>query len=190
MKTLRLYIPISLLLFGLLISCKTVETAAAVEEEIVATPTSENPIDSNETNDKSTLTQVEDGDSLFAYIYRSACFGKCPTYKMSIYNDGTVMLEGIRNVRLLGTFKTKITKEEMEQFSAIADSIEFFEMNDEYDSPITDVPSTTISIVADGHRKEVYARAGYPQRIKKLSELFNQLIERDIWTAITVLNEK
>ena len=181
MKTLRLFIPISLLLFGLLISCKTAENVAVAEEEIIETSPPVKPIESN---DESTTMQVKPGDSLFAYIYRSPCFGKCPTYKMSIYKNGTVLLEGIRDVRLVGNFKAKISSKQMKMFSDMALSLEFFKMNDKYDSPITDVPSTTLSIVADGYRKEVYARANYPQRIKKLAELFDHLLEKDIWTKV------
>ena len=182
MKTLKLIIPISLLLFGLLISCKTAETVAVVEEEIIETPT----VKPQNSNDESTLLQVKAGDSLFAYIYRSVCFGKCPSYKMSIYNDGTVLLEGKRDVRLIGHYKAKISAKQMKMFSDMAASIEFFKMNDKYDSPITDVPSTTLSIVKDGYRKEVYARADYPQRIRKLAELFDQLLEKEIWTEYEV----
>lgn len=180
MKKLKLIIPVSLLLFGLLISCKTVENAEAIEAEAeIPTPKAQ-----NDSINKSTTMQVKAGDSLFAFINRSSCFGQCPTYKMSIYDDGTVFLEGIRFVRLIGDFEAKLSTKQMRMFSDMAVSIDFFEMNDVYDRPITDVPSTTLSIVIDGFRKEVYARSGYPQRIKKLSEMFDNLIENDIWTEV------
>ena len=178
MKTLKLIIPVSLLLFGLLISCKTVENAEVIEAE---TPT---PKAQNDTINESTTMQVKAGDTLFAYIYRSACFGMCPSYEMSIYKDGTILLEGKRNVRLLGNFAAKLSTKQMRMFSDMAVSIDFFEMNDVYDRPITDVPSTTLSVVIDGYRKEVYARHNYPQRIKKLSEMFDNLLENDFWTEV------
>lgn len=162
MKTLTL-LSISLSTF-LVLSCKTTESGLKDASE-------------NETNE-----QLE--KSVFAHIERSPCYGKCPTYKMYIYTDGTVKLEGIRFTEKIGNYEATITKEQMQAFTDKANEIGFMEMEDKYDAPITDVPSATISIVIDGKRKEVYRRADYPKSILTFEALFDDLLEILKWTKL------
>ena len=104
---------------------------------------------------------------------------------MWIYNDGSVVLEAKRAIRLeMGTYTAQISEKQMKQFTDMANSIEFMKLKNKYDSPVTDIPSTTLTIVIAGMRKEVYARANYPQRIKEYAKLFDDLIELDIWESV------
>jgi hypothetical protein len=162
---------------SVLISCKTTEEAveantSEVAEAVVAEP---------DQNPNCTLTVVNDDDSLFASISRSACYGRCPTYKMFIYNDGTVLLEGIRFMEPIGNYTITISKEEMQAFIDKANAIEYMKMDDRYDSPITDIPSATTSIVIDGVRKEVYRRHNYPKSILLFEQLFDNLLTSKEW---------
>lgn len=129
-------------------------------------------------------TIQEVNDSLFASIYRGACYGKCPTYKMFIYNDGLVILEGIRFMEPRGKHKGHITEEQMQKFRDVALEIKYFDMKDTYDSPVTDIPAITTSIVIDGKRKEVMRRVDFPQRILKFEELFDELLKSVDWEMI------
>ncbi len=158
-----------------------VEQPAQMEEG-VATNTNEDVTDQN---DSVTVTQVAADDSLFAFISRGACYGTCPTYTLSIYDDGTVLLNGIRFVKPEGKHRSSISKDEMKKFIAKAKEIEYFSLNDVYDAHITDIPGTKTSIVIDGKRKEVYRRFGYPQRILKFEELFDNLLTTLDWQAVT-----
>lgn len=117
----------------------------------------------------------------FATIQKTYCYGKCPVYKMTIYSDGKAVLEGKSNIEMTGVWETQLTKEELEKFILTAEKINYFDLEDKYDSPITDLPSTTTSIVIDGKRKEVYRRADYPQRILVFEEVFTDLLTNKKW---------
>ncbi|MBL4861531.1 MAG: hypothetical protein JKY09_00735 [Crocinitomicaceae bacterium] len=101
---------------------------------------------------------------------------------MYIYTDGTVKLEGIRAIDLIGNYTTHISEAQMQAFRDKAIAIEFMKMEDEYDSMITDIPSATTSIVIDGVRKQVMRRHGYPKRILQLEVLFDDLLKSQSWT--------
>lgn len=121
---------------------------------------------------------------LFATISKGYCYGKCPVYEMKIYTDGKVLLEGKANIDYIGTWEKSITKGELEAFVTMAEKIGYMELEDRYDSSITDVPSTTTSIVINGVRKEVYRRANYPEKILQFEALFTQLLDSKDWKKV------
>ncbi len=103
------------------------------------------------------------GDSLFAAIERSPCFGKCRTYSISVYKSGYVVYEGKQWVENIGLFYTFITPGKMAEISAFAEKIGFAEMNDSYRDPnIMDVPSTYTSYRVNGKIKRIDNTFGNP----------------------------
>lgn len=127
---------------------------------------------------------VAEGDSLFASIEKTYCFGHCPVYTMKIYNKGYVLYEGKANVNLIGKASTVIGTDEMIPFIDMANEIGYFEMKDNYDNEyITDLPSTTTSIVINRKRKTVRRRVDYPNSIKAFEKLFEDMIEAKGWNA-------
>lgn len=177
MKTL--FISIIITSMVTLLACKN--SKEVIEKNDVTTEANIEASAPNEINPNNTLTEVSKNDTLFASIYRSPCYGTCPTYKMQIYNSGLVHLEGIRFMEPIGHFYTHISTEEIQAFVDKANFIEFMKMDDKYDSPITDIPSATTNIVIDGVRKEVYRRHNYPQRILQLEKLFDDLLTSKEW---------
>ena len=43
-------------------------------------------------------------------LERTACFGVCPVYKLTVYGDGRVVYEGKRFVRVEGTITRNISE--------------------------------------------------------------------------------
>lgn len=127
---------------------------------------------------------IAKGDSLFASIYKSPCFGKCPNYKLSIYNSGFAILDGKRNALVSGIFTTHFTVDEMKQLLATAITIKYQDLASEYDNKnITDLPSTTTSIVINGKRKEVMCRIGCPAELTTFQNAFESFIKDKEWVA-------
>lgn len=162
-----------------LFACKTAEKTTVTNPD---DPKNETQVAENDSIRHT--TKVAADDSLFASIYRSVCYGTCPNYKLQIYQNGTVMLEGIRFMEPIGKFKSTLTEEQKQLFIDKALEIEYLQMNDRYDGSITDIPSATTNIVVDGYRKEVYRRFNYPQRILQFEQLFDELLKSLEWTAI------
>ena len=137
----------------------------------------------NSSNDNSIFKNVEKDDSLFAYIRRGACFGKCPMFEIKVYNSGFAELKGTGNIDLIGDYTTTISKEKMMALLEKAKSIGYEKMDDVYDNPmISDLPETKTSIVIDGKRKEIRRRVDFPMEILGFEELFDQLLKSEKWT--------
>lgn len=114
-------------------SCKSKEQTAAS-----ATPES-----------STTVTKsVAEGPQVVASIERTACFGQCPIYRATFYDNGEVRYVGRHFVEMVGTFATLISTEELAEIDAFADTIGYHSFKDAYPTPITDFPTCITS-----HRK-------------------------------------
>lgn len=139
-------------------------------------------VNTSQTEHQIIFEDIEEGDSLFASIGKTYCFGKCPVYTMKIYNKGYVTFHGKANVEMIGDFMTVVRGEDMIKFIDMANRINYFDMDDNYDNPgITDLPSTTTSIVMNRKRKTVRCRINCPQSLKSFEKLFEELIESKEW---------
>ena len=163
----------------LLVACGGAKEVAKntenVESEIANT---------NHTEHQIIFEDIEEGDSLFASIQKTYCFGKCPVYTMKIYNGGYVTFVGKANVNMMGNHMTVIRGEDMIRFIDMANEINYFDLEDNYDNPaVSDLPSTTTSIVMNGKRKTVRRRVNFPSELKRFEELFEDLIKNKEWIA-------
>lgn len=160
------------ILFTACASTKNAGSEANSQESIDVTPDQVYP-----------FKDLTPGDSLFAHIKKGYCFGTCPVYEIHIYNSGHTVLKGIQNIKLMGEHTTQLTENQMLAFIEKAKAINYFSMDDNYDNKhVTDLPSTTTSIVADGIRKQVHRRYDYPREIEAFEKLFSKLLESQKWS--------
>jgi len=152
---------------------------------LVSCANSKKATDKSQSSKNTTFKNVAEGDSLFAYIRRGACYGSCPIFEIKIYNSGFAELKGTRFVDLIGDYTTTISKEKMLALVEKAKSIGYQNMDDVYDNEmITDIPETNTSIVIDGKRKAIRRRVGFPNEILSFEALFDQLLKTEKWTKI------
>jgi hypothetical protein len=85
---------------------------------------------------------------------RTPCFGACPIYKVKLTNDGTLTYTGIRFVKRIGTFTTKISPDEVDKVFQTLDRVDFWKLKDNYSRTATDLPGTNVTVVV-GERAKV-----------------------------------
>lgn len=109
-------------------------------------------------------------------LARTACFGSCPIYKLTISANGCVVFEGKRFVKKVGTFKSKISRAQLQQLIAEFENIQYFSLRDQYTTQkdgcelATDNPSVITSLKINGKSKTVIHYHGC-RGVKKLEEL-------------------
>ncbi len=123
-------------------------------------------------------------ESLFLSMERSPCFGKCPNYKISIFNTGRVIYEGFNFVEKEGKYETQLSEDAMNEIKEQMELIKIFKMEDKYDSPITDIPSTLIYINNDGKKKKIYDRHGAPNELREFEKLIDHFVLKSELTKI------
>lgn len=115
-------------------------------------------------------------ESIFLTMERTPCFGKCPSYKITIFNTGDVMYEGFSFAEKEGKYTKKLTQKQLSEIQAQIDVVNLFELNDKYDSHITDIPSTILYVIYKGKKKKILDRDGAPDELKRFEKLIDFLV--------------
>jgi uncharacterized protein DUF6438 len=103
-------------------------------------------------------------------LSRTACFGTCPVYTVSLSEDGRVAYEGLQHVRVSGKQTWTIDPAKVR---ALADDMEkagFFEMRDEYTARVTDLPTVITTLTRGSRTKAVKDYFGAPPSLKELEQ--------------------
>lgn len=132
---------------------------------------------------KAPLGGVAPADSLFFSIERTPCFGFCPTYRASIYRSGLAIWEGMDNVERMGMHKARAGEAQMRGLLDDAERIGFFTLQEKYDGPVTDIPSTFLRVVSGERDHTVMARYRVPQALRDFSLRADSLLSGLQWVA-------
>lgn len=132
--------------------------------------------------DNTSSTSVADQDSLFATYERTACFGKCPILTMTIYKSGYTIFEGVKWTKAVGKFTGYVPQKDLKELIEIADGIEYWIMEDDYDrKEVSDLPATIFYLNKNGTKKRVRNRYQGPKSLQKLQERFDLIIANADW---------
>lgn len=123
--------------------------------------------------------------STFFSLERTPCFGKCPAYTVTIMADGTAHYTGRSNAPREGKFTGKVDQRLMQGLYDRAMTIGFFDMEDKYDGQVTDLPSTIISMNANGKDKKVFGRYKTPPAFKPFAAFADSLLAPVSWVKVT-----
>ena len=119
---------------------------------------------------------------------RTACYGTCPQYTISIYDDGKVKYEGKMFVDKIGCFESMLSDSLIREIKLQLNNVNFFEFNQLYDSHITDVPSTILKINLNGRKHEVVDRFNGPLLLKGIHTLIDGYVDSIIeWHSCEIL---
>lgn len=129
----------------------------------------------------STYGGAAPADSLFFTLTRTPCFGKCPAYTVNVYRSGYATYNGKSHVEKTGEHTAQVGTDTMALLLAKAERIGFFDLQDVYDSQVTDLPTTTIVVAARGRTKQVKARHQVPQQFKDFAAYAENLLLPMAW---------
>lgn len=95
-------------------------------------------------------------------LQRTACFGTCPVYKLTIFADGKVFYEGIRHVNKKGRAQGRISSTKLDDLIEEFQNIYYLNLKDAYipgtnacPQSVTDMPSAITSLTWDGRSKTI-----------------------------------
>ena len=120
-------------------------------------------------------------------LERTACYGRCPIYKVTVLRDGTVLWEGERFVKTTGKATAKLPAATVAQLADAFKAADFFALRDKYDNrEMTDQPSAIVHF-DDGKRKKsvehYYGDGSAPKALTVLEERIDALIGTARWTG-------
>lgn len=110
-------------------------------------------------------------------LERTACFGECPVYEVTIDGRGNVTYVGRKFVRIEGRRTARIPVARVAALLDMANEIGFFDLRDKYrtvrnpdgsETFVTDLPTTIVTITRAGATKRVEDYYGAPDSLHDL----------------------
>lgn len=115
---------------------------------------------------------------------KTPCYGYCPTYELTVFEDGSVIFFGEAHIEPLGKHVSRLNELELLSFKKEFEKIRFFELEDNYYKEVSDL-STTYVYYKDGLReKKIMDYYGAPIELKALERKIEELIGKLAWQAI------
>ena len=140
------------------------------------------------TKEKASQSDTAKTDTvLLASIERTPCFGKCPTYKTTVYLSGYVVYEGKQNVKNIGLFSTRLDKSKVEEIKNYIVRNKILDMNDEYKNPhIADYPGTITEANLNNKYKHILEMdPKAPKEIKDFQNFLDSFFSDETnWTPV------
>ena len=175
----------SLLLF--VMGCKTQKEnpSTSAKENKSVTDKKNNSIPSANNNQDTTVlfnyrtmkfVTAKENDTIFATLTKTPCFGTCAVYKLMIFKSGLALYEGTQHVEKKGRYLVYFTEEELKAIEEKAKDINYFGLKDEYDSPVTDFPTTYTSLRLNGKVKTISNRVSSPKGLTDFEKLIHEYL--------------
>ncbi|HEY8140940.1 MAG TPA: DUF6438 domain-containing protein [Nitrososphaera sp.] len=124
---------------------------------------------------------VSDTSDVVITMERTPCFGTCPSYSLTIHGNRTVRYEGFAFVAVTGVRTDQISDEKIRELVQEFYRIGYFSLEDRYEDPSTDLPSTTTSIAVEGMKKSVYRYGFGPENLIQLENKIDELAGTEKW---------
>lgn len=117
-------------------------------------------------------------------LERTACFGTCPAYKITLRRDGTATYVGMEYVERKGTYNGKFYG--FERLAQFIEARGFFDLKDNYSINATDLPSAITTVVRAGQRKTVinYGDVG-PLELWGVEKVIDGVMANTKWQKVS-----
>jgi hypothetical protein len=124
-------------------------------------------------------------DVIIASLERTACYGTCPIYKVSIHADGRVEYHGERFVKRRGDATGQLTAAQLDALRNAFVRADYFKLAASYDHPqVTDAPGAITSYTDGGRTKSVphnYGDETAPHALVELETKIDTLVGIEQW---------
>jgi hypothetical protein len=123
-------------------------------------------------------------------LERTACYGQCPVYSVTIDAKGNVAYDGARFVRVEGRQTDRVPVARVAALVATIERMGFFELRDRYrtirnrdgsEAMVMDLPTAYITVTAAGRSKRIEDYFGAPDALKQLEREIDQAADTDRW---------
>jgi hypothetical protein len=124
-------------------------------------------------------------------LERTACFGSCPIYAVTVHGDGRVVFVGKRFVRATGVRRATISRASVAKLYAAVRKARVFELDGRYDSSnVSDLPAARLAVRLRLQTKRIYhylGDASAPARLKALECLIDRTAKTVRWIGRSTL---
>jgi hypothetical protein len=129
----------------------------------------------------------ESDASIAITLERGACFGTCPMYTLTIYDDGTVIYEGENFVTVTGEQTSQIDPATVELMVEAFVNAGYFDWNETYlTQTVSDLPTIITSVTHNGETHQIVRYTGdtAPLALPYLENWIDVMANTGLWTGV------
>lgn len=115
---------------------------------------------------------------------KGICFGTCPVYIITVFDNGMMHYMGERYVDKLGLYQKQLSRTEYDQLIEAFDNADVWQYPDKYDSDIPDLPSTRISYFKKDSNKTILWKNKAAPPLRQLANKLQAYAEDPGWTPM------
>jgi hypothetical protein len=126
-------------------------------------------------------------------LERTACFGRCPVYRLAVSPTGVVTYEGTANVRRIGAATSQIPADRVTALVSELERAGYFSFADRYTSSeltcgryATDLPTVITSVTLRGRTKRIehdHGCGGVPGALVVLERRIDEVLDSSQFTG-------
>lgn len=130
---------------------------------------------------------IRDFSSVAISLTRTACFGSCPAYHVTVHGEGSVEFEGLGFVAVQGKHRAKVSVAVVRHLVDAFRNAKFFSLLPDYTAQVTDNPRQIVSISFDGRSAQVTdyvgRMVGMPDAATDLEVEIDRALGVDRWVT-------
>lgn len=132
-------------------------------------------------------------DDWLVTLERTACFGPCHVYTVTIDARGNVTYEGKAAVRVTGKATDRVPVARVRELLETIERIGFFTLGEQYrtivnpdgtQTVVTDLPTTFVTVTSEGRTKRVEDYVGAPPELRQLEREIDAAANTRRWIRI------
>ncbi len=141
---------------------------------------------------KKTNERITDTSQLMKIIeiYKSPCFGKCPVYTLSIYDNGLATYEGKINTDLKGMNQRFLSDTEFSSIKAAFKKSNWMSLKDNYPSGVSDLPKKVITYHTKEQSKKVVGDMKLPEVVNAIVLQLDAIAKNGNWIHVETTTEE
>lgn len=121
-------------------------------------------------------------------LERTPCFGACPVYSVSIYDDGKVTYNGGNFVEVTGEQTSEIDPATVTLMVEAIEKVGYFDWDEAYNTrTVSDLPTVTTSVTRNGQTHRIVRYAGddsAPLILPYLELWIDEMANTELWTGV------
>jgi hypothetical protein len=117
-----------------------------------------------------------------AEMSKGNCYGRCPVYLLTIYDNGVMTYEGARYTDKMGLHIKRLSKPEIESLSWTFQRANLWQYENVYRSDYPDLPPVSITYYDGDRSKTILGKETRPEAVLELEGRLNELANSEGWT--------
>lgn len=132
-------------------------------------------------NKRQTSLNTQIGRPVSISIERTACFGTCPIYTLTVDSSGLLDFYGKRFTEMNGNWSNHIDKTEVDDFFNWIENENLNQYKNNYPSDYTDLPSVILTYTTIENVKVIQITGNRPARVDTVVNKIDLFIKRANW---------